>query len=566
MLNAVKLTETSQPLQIIYASQTGNGEQLANRFGQAFGSEGLPASVLSFLDVTPASLRKTAAAVFVISTHGEGDPPDDALDLFDYLRRERTPKLQGLRFRILALGDSSYVRFCEAGRELERLLLANGAQPFADRIECDLDYSQNSDRFLSEILEYSLGASQSGQTLTGLAANAEPANTAADIPRAGARLQVVAEASPWSRQRPFPATVESVDRLTTPDSSKDTHHVVLSIAGSGIRYQPGDSLAVQAVNDPELVSELLSVLRLAPATRVERDGAVRTLRDWLTGHLEITRLAPATVEAWSGFVDRPFLSKRLQSLQGDELAAFIERRQLLDLAREYPARIDATSLVSLLRPMTPRSYSIASSQDAVDDQVHLTVVTHEGGTSGQPRYGVASRFLNHRLQPGDPVGVSLEPNARFSLPSDRSRPIIMIAAGTGIAPFRAFLQQLQEEGVSPRTWLIFGNPKMRSDFLYQSEWLKWRASGLLDRIDTAFSRDQAEKRYVQHVVSERIARISEWLEWGASLFLCGSRPMGQAVEAALAGGLASQRGISEEQARESLSRLRREKRFLKELY
>jgi sulfite reductase (NADPH) flavoprotein alpha-component len=455
---------------------------------------------------------------------------------------------------VLALGDSSYVRFCEAGRQLERLLEARGAVRFAERIECDLDYQQPAEQFSGEVIEFGLDT---------LGQSDEPATK----PQSSApQLSIVPNEPLWSRQRPFPATVESVFSLTAPESVKDIHHVTLSLAGSGLQYEPGDSLGVWAHNNPERVSELLNILEIDPATRIERDGASRTARDWLTQHLEITRLAPDGVKAWAALTGSPRLADHLDGLSTSQFKAFIEQRQLIDLATEFPVQTDARGLLRLLRPLTPRSYSIASSQAAVDDEVHLTVATKQSGATQQQRLGVASEYLNHRLQPGDTVGVFLESNPRFRLPEDRSKPIIVIAAGTGIAPYRAFFQQLEQDERSSRTWLIFGNPNLRSDFLYQSEWLSWRSSGLLERIDTAFSRDQEEKRYVQHVVEESSARISEWLDWGAHIYLCGCLAMGEQVEHALRQGLARHRGLTAGEAIACLSQLRRERRLMKDLY
>lgn len=556
MLNAVQAAEPAPSLDIFYASQTGNGEELANRVDGAVAQAGFAANTRSLQQLKPAALKKLSLAVFVISTHGEGDPPDDALDLFELLESSRAPRLDQLGFRVLALGDSSYVEFCEAGKKLEQLLIKRGAKPVADRIDCDLDYQPQAERFSGEVVAWcreDLGSS----AVSPAAGSKAPASP---------QLALVADTPLWSRNRPFPAVVESVSGLTTNGSEKDVRHISLSLEGSGIRYEPGDSLGVRAYNDPERVGELLDLLDLDPAIKTAHGGSRRTLREWLTRHFELTRLAPDTVKAWAGLTANPGLAARLENMDAGQLKAFIEKRQLLDLAEEFPVRPDAGELLGILRPLASRSYSIASSQAAVGDEVDLTVVTHYSQVLQQRRSGVASEYLNQRLQPGDEVGVFLESNKRFRLPSNRKMPLILIAAGTGIAPYRAFFQQLEEEGASPRSWLIFGNQHMRTDFLYQAEWLEWRKSGLLNRIDTAFSRDQAEKRYVQHVVRENAAEMCEWLEWGAQVFLCGSLAMGQAVESALVDSISEQNRISAQAAREHLAQLRREQRFKKDLY
>lgn len=559
MLNAAPIAASAPVLHILYGSHTGNGEGVAARLAQQAGQAGFSVKMQSMLQLKPPQLRKIDYAAFVISTHGEGDPPDDALDLFEYLRGARVGGLQHLRFRVLALGDSSYVKFCEAGRELEQRLVAAGAVPFAERIECDLDFAEGEARFGDGVLEFCRENLEAGEG-TSTAASAPP--TIAAVPH----LSVVPERALWTRDRPFPATVESVQRITAGESDKDVCHVVLSLEGSGLTWQPGDSLGVWAPNDPSLVDELLRRTGLAADERAEYDGAIRSLRDWLTERFEISRLTPATVKGWAQLSGNRGLMARVEGLDAGAMTEFIGQRQLVDLAQAWPARPTADALLAVLRPLAPRSYSIASSREAIGDELHLTVVTHRSNANGLERQGLASSHLNHRLQAGDEVGVFVEPNARFRLPENASSPLILIAAGTGIAPYRAFLQELEEQGRSPRSWLIFGNPRQRSDFLYQSDWLRWRSEGLLERIDTAFSRDQADKRYVQHVVREQAQSLSEWLEWGAHLYLCGSIAMGAAVEQALVEGLACYRDLNSAAAAELIADLRRQQRLHKDLY
>ena len=311
---------------------------------------------------------------------------------------------------------------------------------------------------------------------------------------------------------------------------------------------------------------VLESLGIDAAATVDNGDARHSVAEWLRDHRELTRLAPATVEAYAEQSGNAALQAHWAALDDAGRREFFEARQFVDLVQEYPGTLPAEALVALLRPLTPRSYSIASSQDEVDDEVHLTVATLFSDAIGVERRGVASDHLNRSLQPGDTVGVYLEPNRRFRLPVDRSTPLILIAAGTGIAPYRAFMQQLESEGHAPETWLIYGNPHLRTDFLYQREWLRWREQGLVHRIDGAFSRDQRAKRYVQHIVRENAAAIGEWLDRGAHLYLCGGLAMGRAVEQALAEGIGAERGLAPEVAAEWLAGIRQEKRLLKDLY
>jgi len=553
---AAQLTGEQGVLNVFYASQTGNGEDLAQEFASRAALAGLAVKSQSLTELKLAGLKKLDHAVFIISTHGEGDPPDDALDLFEYLESARTIKLDSLQFRVLALGDRSYSQFCEAGRKLEELLLARGARTFAERVDCDLDYDAPADVWSAEVIEYGCKELVREESSAVLVPAISP------VPH----LSVVPSTAEWNRKRPFPAMVERVQKITGLESSKDVYHVELSLQDSGLLYEPGDSLGVWAFNDPELVVDVLAELAIDPATEVELEGSVRTIRDLLTRHRELTRLSTDTIGTYASLTTGQALKGHLDSLDDEQFKAFIEQRQFIDLVKEYPARMSAQALAELLRPLTPRSYSIASSQASVDEEVHLTVATRYSDAIGQQRRGVASAYLNYRLQAGDEIGVFLEPNRRFRLPQNRSTPLILIAAGTGIAPYRAFLQQLEEEGASPQTWLIFGNPHLRTDFLYQREWLRWRKMGLLARIDGAFSRDHAEKRYVQHVVRERAGEIDEWLNAGAQIYICGGLAMGREVEQALRQGIALNRGLADEAAAEVVAGLRRDRRLLKDLY
>jgi len=546
-------------LNVFFASQTGNGETIARQLGDAAQAAGLGVNVQSLADLRPAQLKKLEYAAFVISTHGEGDPPDDAVDLFEYLAGPRAARLDGLRFRVLALGDRSYSKFCESGRQLENLLLARGASTFADRVECDIDVQPAAGEWSAEVVRFGL------EQLA-----PEGSASPATAPAHSNRLSIVPQATAWSRARPFAATVERVQKITGLGSEKDVYHVELSLEGSGLQYEPGDSLGVWARNSHELVGEVLDELRIAPDQEVVLDGHRHSIGELLIRHRELTRLSPDTVEGYARAAGRTELEGRYGALDAEGQRAFIERRQFIDLLREYPlpanTRIGAEELAGMLRPLAPRSYSIASSRASVDEEVHLTVATLFSDAIGEPRRGVASDFLNHRLEPGDEVGVFLEPNRRFRLPEDEQAPIILIGAGTGVAPYRAFMQELEARGDAPDSWLIFGNPHLRTDFLYQREWLEWRRRGLLKRIDVAFSRDQAEKHYVQHIVRDEADRIARWLDRGARIYVCGCLAMGRDVEEALRDVLAGRHGMDAEQAAEELSALRRQGRLLKDLY
>ena len=545
-------------LSILYGSETGNGEAIASTLAETAQLQGLNTELRSLDNFRPAGLRKLQYVAIVMSTHGEGDPPEEALELFEYLEGEQAAKLSGLNYRILALGDRSYPLFCHAGRQLDEHLRSLGAQSFGERVECDIDYDADASAWSDQVIQYALENLSSE--------NSEPVNGSALT----THLSVVPSQTPWSRQQPFDAELTRVQKITAIDSDKDVFHLELSLEDSGMQYRPGDSLGVWASNDPQLVDQVLEHLKIKPKELVQINRQKFTITEALRERLEITRLTKDTVRNFAASGNRNGLKSHFFGLNPDQQQQFVEQRQLVDLTSRYPGQLRAQDLVDLLRPLTPRSYSIASSQQMVEEEVHLTVATLKSDAIGVSREGITSGFLNHRLGAGGQVGVFLEPNRRFRLPEAPESPIIMIAAGTGIAPYRAFMQELESQpggSVTPRSsWLIFGNPHLRTDFLYQKEWLRWREAGLLNRIDTAWSRDQAEKRYVHHVILEQAERIDRWLQRGAHIYLCGSLHMGESVQQALLKLLTEQRGLEPAAASELVSELRRDRRIQKDLY
>lgn len=549
-------------LHVLYGSQTGNGESVAETLAENARQNGVRVTLKSLSDLRPAALKKIRYAAFVMSTHGDGDPPDDALDLFEWLEASGAKDLGSLSFRILALGDRSYTEFCAAGRQLAAMLKSKGASEFAPMVECDVDYAGDAGRWSHELLEW---ARENVGTDAANDSEVLPAAAHAHSPS----LSIVPSTPGWTRARPFPAIVNRVQKITGLESDKDVYHLELSLEGSGLQYEPGDSLGIWADNDPELVSRVLRKLGIEPSDLVDDDGRSRTIRETLSRHRELTRLNLDAVQTYAALDEssgRGKLARRWQRMDAGARKDFIESRQFIDLAEAHPVRLGAQPLADLLPPLASRTYSIASSAAMVDDEVHLTVVTLRSNAIGIERQGVASAFLNHRVQSGDEIRVFMEPNRRFRLPEDAAAPIVMIGAGTGVAPFRAFMQDLEETGRNPGAWLIFGNPHRRTDFLYQREWLKWRADGLLSRIDGAFSRDQATKHYVQHVVSEQGHELNRWIEDGAHIYICGALAMGHAVEQALIGAVAEARGVDQATAQEVVKDLRRGRRLLKDLY
>jgi len=426
------LTEAS--LNIIYATETGNSEGIANRLAARLEQQGTRTELHAMGDFRPTALRKLTQVVFIISTHGEGDPPDEALELFEYLDSKRAPALPELNYRVLALGDRSYSKFCEAGRLLDGKLQKLGAKTFGERMECDVNYEPESNQYTDEVLRYAKEK---------LGSDNQSIKTGS---QGSSHLSLVPSESRWSRTQPFSAEVGQIQKITGTDSDKDIYHLEILLDDPELQYEAGDSLGVWASNDPKLVDWILTALQAGPSEIVNYDGEDMTVSHALTELLEVTRLSVDTVLAYAEAGQQSDLENHFSGLEPDQQRHFIEKRQLADLIEEYSARIPAQALVDILRPLAPRSYSIASSQKAVHEEAHLTVATLNSNATGTQRQGVASGFLNQRLEPGETVRVFVEPNRRFRLPEDPEAPVIMIAAGTGVAPFRAFMQELEERG------------------------------------------------------------------------------------------------------------------------
>jgi len=539
--------EDQTRLCIVYGSQTGNGKRIAESLLSDTIQAGIAAELFNMLDYPSARLRQDRLVVFVVSTHGEGDPPDDAMELHRFLHGRRAAGLESLSFAVLALGDSSYEHFCRTGQEFDCLLAGAGASRLFPLVECDLDYEPQAQSWTERVLVEAkkLAARQ---------------HVAAPAPA----LRAVPITPRWTRESPFEAELLLNQRITGRDSDKDVRHLEISLSGSGLSYEAGDSLGVVHTNPAWIVDPLIEAVGL-DADALDEDGV--TLRESLAHHREVTGLNRPFLEAWSQHPGAGDLADRLANSERSELARWMSGRQVIDVVREYPASIDASTFLAALRPLTPRLYSIASAPEFAPDEAHLTVAMVKYADREQTRWGAASSWLALGRQDGDPVRVFVETNERFRLPADPEAPVVMIGPGTGVAPFRAFLQARQVHGARGRNWLFFGDRHFRSDFLYQTEWLRYRRQGLLTHLDVAFSRDQAEKRYVQHVMAERGAELFAWLEEGAHVYVCGDASrMAPDVDRALAGIVATHGQVGADKAEEYLHALRRSGRYRRDVY
>jgi sulfite reductase (NADPH) flavoprotein alpha-component len=541
-------THSKPQLTVLYGSQTGHAQALAERFSHEAKNQGIATQLISLAYYKPRNILKEKHVVLLVSTHGEGDPPDDAEMLHEFLFAEKPHNLSGLNYAVLALGDSSYEQFCQTGIEFDEQLAQLGAHRLVDRVDCDLDYEQEAQNWQQRALEE-------------LAKIVTPANQLNSNVVPFANYQT-SQTTQYNRQQPYAAEVLSIQKITTDDSIKNIYHIELSLEDSQIDYQPGDSLAVIAHNPSNHVLELISLLNLNPEESVNLQGQTLTLFQALTDKKEISLLNRKFLKFVAEITKERNLLDTVSNQ--DSFEQFVASRQLIDVFKAYPATLTAQQLVDELPGITPRSYSIASSHQANPEEVHLTVALVK---TDEKRTGLVSGHLSQHINVGDCVDVYVEQNNHFRLPEATDTPIIMIGPGTGIAPFRAFLQERETHNHQGENWLLFGNPSFENDFLYQLEWQKFIQSGVLTKMDVAFSRDQEHKVYVQHRLEQQAKEVWQWLQRGAHIYLCGDKNrMAKDVESTLLNIIQQHGELSAEQAEQFLKDLKRAKRYQKDVY
>ena len=538
---------------ILTASQTGNARRLGDKLRARLTSAGHAVKVVAAADVTAKILASARTLFAVASTQGEGEPPDEARGLWELLSGRKAPRLGETAFAVFGLGDSSYPKFCEAGKFLDERFAALGARRLLDRVDADVEYADEAEAWLTAAVA---------------AVPAPAATTTASASAASSSFTLAAAASTVrdaDRDSPRDVPVLTAQRIVARQAERAVVHYELE-AGEGFAYEPGDALGIWPHNPAGVVARVMAQLPgSSPESPVTRGKHERTLGEWLGEHLELTRLARPFLEAQAERSGAADLAAVLEaSPQGAaRLAKFVATADVASVLERYPVKTgrewSAIDLLAALRPLAPRLYSIASSRKAVGEEVHLTVaaVTDGAGSGHLWERGVA----------GGTVRAYLERNTHFRLPADASRDVIMIGPGTGVAPFRAFVQERAESGATGRNWLFFGARHFDTEFLYQLEWQQALKAGALHRLDLAFSRDQERKIYVQDRLRERGAELWAWLQDGASLYVCGDATrMAPDVHAALAEVAQRHGGLDVEAAEGWLTELSSTKRYLRDVY
>ena len=543
----------AKTLTILFASQTGNAKGVASKLAESAKAAGISVVLKNTADYKAKSLKNETHLLIVASTNGEGEAPDDAIEFHEFLLGKKAPKLPNLSYSVIALGDSSYEFFCQTGKDFDERLKSLGAKQVAPRVDCDVDYDSDCASWTSSIVD------TLKEELTQTGAALAPV---ADLPTAGAESQ-------YSKQNPYAAEFSLSQKITGRDSAKDVRHIEIDLGESGLTYQVGDALGVWFENDANLVAELVATLKLTGEEKVKLQVGgsrqVLTITEALTTELEITQTAPAFVEFWAKISG----DKALTKIAADKSTAreYAGEHQILDVVKAAKTEIDPQFFVDSLRKITPRLYSIASSQAEVEEEVHLTVGLVSFDKNGEPRVGGASGFLANRLEEGQKLRVFVEHNDNFRLPQSDDTPVIMIGPGTGVAPFRAFMQEREARDAGGDNWMFFGDQTFTQDFLYQVEWQNYLKSGLLTRMDVAFSRDQAEKVYVQDRLKEQASEVFAWLERGAHLYICGdANRMAKDVHQTLIEIIGEHGKLTAEQAEDYLKSLRSNKRYQKDVY
>ena len=549
--NEPAIQPEKRAITLLYGSETGNAQGLAEIFEERLSNIGHNVTLKAMDEFKPKNLKNVEDLFIITSTQGEGDPPDNAAELHEFIHGRKAPKLEGVRFSVLALGDQTYEFFCQTGRDFDKKLEELGAERLYERVDCDVDYEEDAEKWMANVI-----------------------NTIDSAPEGTQSEQVVSESiksakeKKYSKANPYQAEVLENINLNGRGSNKETRHIEFLLDNFGEEYEVGDCLVVLPQNDPALVELLMSTLGWDPGDQIQisEDGDTISLEEALTSYFEITKLTRPLLQNAAAYFDNEALEDKVQD--SEWIQNYIEGRDFIDLLNDFPPEeLEPEDLYQILRKLPPREYSISSSYQSLPDEVHITVGAVRYNTHGRDRSGVCSVQFAERIQPGDTVPIYLKRNPNFKFPKDGDTPVIMIGPGTGIAPFRAHMQEREEYGYKGNTWLFFGDQHFTTDFLYQTEWQEWLKDGVLEKMNVAFSRDTDQKVYVQHRIAEHSKEFNEWLEKGASIYICGDeKNMAKDVHQAIRNVLVKEQNLTEEDAESYLKQMKKDKRYQRDVY
>lgn len=547
---AVPASVSARKLTVLYGTETGNAAEVARALEATLKEKGLTCTLSDMANYKVRQLGQEQDVLIIVSTYGEGDPPQPAVGFFEFLESKKAPKLPDVRFSVLAFGDSTYEFYCQAGKRIDARFEELGATRLAPRVDCDVDYEDGAAAW-SEAVAERLGAEVSVVAVS----TAQP-----QAPAASGQVA-------HDKRNPFLAPVVENMVIVGRGSTKETRHIEFSLEGSGLIYEPGDAMGIVASNDPAVVEALLSELSLSPDDAFEHKGTQTALGQALTQKFEITAATPRFLDYWAQLSEAGELKALQDKDRAGERSVFLSTHHVVDIVRRFPvAGVSAQDLASALRPLQPRLYSLASSLAAMPDEAHLTVAPVRYELHNEMRTGVASCLLADRLGEDDSLPVYIQSNPHFRLPAD-DVPVIMIGAGTGVAPYRAFMQEREVRGANGKNWLFFGERNFRTDFLYQTEWQAWLKDETLTRMDVAFSRDREAKVYVQHRMKEQARDIFAWLEDGAHVYVCGDAAnLAPDVHEALIDIVASESHTGREAAEDYVRSLQSDHRYQRDVY
>ncbi|MGO9111997.1 MAG: sulfite reductase flavoprotein subunit alpha [Thermoguttaceae bacterium] len=574
-------TTIERDVTILFGSQTGNAQRLAGEMKKRLEEKGFAVTLSCMSDFRTNNLKKVKQLLIVVSTYGEGDPPDKAVLFHEFIHGKRAPRLEGMQFSVLSLGDQLYDHFCKTGKDFDARLEQLGAKRIHPRVDCDVDFDEPAKSWMEGVLSVlSDSAAAPGKTSAEASEVAEriavdtPAGALASVhglethAAAGTATATQAVGAPaFSRTNPFAAEVLENFNLNGRGSEKETRHLKLAIEGSGLCFEPGDSLGIYPHNDPQLVDEVISTLGWNAEEAIPAGKQELPLREALIQHYEITLLSKQLLKQAAAFSQNG-LQDLVRADANEKLKAYTRGRDLLDLVRDFSIKgIPPREFVPMLRKLPARLYSIASSFRANDSEVDLCIAALRYQAHNRDRLGTCSVHCAERVEPGDYLQVFVHSNPNFRQPADMDTQVIMVGPGTGIAPFRAFVEDREESGAGGESWLFFGDRHFRTDFLYQVEWLRWLKRGVLTRLEVAFSRDHATKVYVQHRMLENSRELYGWLQEGAHIYVCGSvNPMAADVHATLVSIVENEGGKSKDEAEAYVASLREQGRYQRDVY